>query len=296
MKRTFLLGSLVLTLAAAAPAGPALAQVTLTHVHGLGYSTDGKQLFVPSHHGLAVYREGRWAKAPGPQHDYMGFAAANGAFYTSGHPAPRSGLTNPFGLMKSEDGGSNWRKLGLEGEADFHVMAVGYENKAVYVFNHAPNSRMRSPGLHATENDGFSWRQARAQGLDGEVVALAVHPRESKIIAAATDRGLYLSRDGGETFQAVGAGQTTSVAFELDGEHLWAGGFAGQPRLTRLAWRSGKSEDVKLPELGRDAVSYVAQNPVARNEYAIATFERNVFVTPDGGKSWKHIAERGSAR
>ena len=29
--------------------------VTLTHVHGLSYSADGKRLMIPSHHGLAVY-------------------------------------------------------------------------------------------------------------------------------------------------------------------------------------------------------------------------------------------------
>ncbi|MEW5888196.1 MAG: F510_1955 family glycosylhydrolase [Pseudomonadota bacterium] len=292
MKRSFLLGGLVLALAAATPA---LAQVTLTHVHGLGYSADGKRLFVPSHHGLAVYSEGRWAKAPGPQHDYMGFAPARGAFYTSGHPAPGSGLINPFGLMKSEDGGATWRKLGLEGEADFHVMAVGYESKAVYVFNHGPNSRMRAAGLHATENDGFSWRQARVRGLAGEVIALAVHPRDAKTVAAATERGLYLSTDGGDTFRALSQEQTTSVAFDLDGEHLWAGGFTGQARLVRVAWRGSKSEDVKLPELGRDAVSYIAQNPAARSEYAIATFERSVFLSRDGGRSWTRIAERGRA-
>ena len=38
--------------------------VTLHHVHGLAYSADGKQIFIPSHYGLAVYGESRWSKAP----------------------------------------------------------------------------------------------------------------------------------------------------------------------------------------------------------------------------------------
>lgn len=52
--------------------GVAFAQsaVTLTHVHGLSYSADGRKLMIASHHGLAVYEGGRWSKAPGPQHDY----------------------------------------------------------------------------------------------------------------------------------------------------------------------------------------------------------------------------------
>src|SRR6267142_2701809 len=91
--------------------GGAVAQpVTLTHVHGLAYSADRNRLMVPSHHGLAVYENGEWSKAPGPQHDYMGFSATARNLYTSGHPAPGSSLINPFGLMRSHDGGKTWDK------------------------------------------------------------------------------------------------------------------------------------------------------------------------------------------
>src|SRR5688572_7919185 len=96
-------------------AAHAQSSVTLTHVHGLAYSADGKRLMIPSHHGLALYESGRWSKAPGPQHDYMGFSATAKYLYSSGHPAPDSGLVNPFGLIRSRDGGNTWEKLGLEG-------------------------------------------------------------------------------------------------------------------------------------------------------------------------------------
>ena len=96
--------------------GPVQAQpVILTHMHGLAHGADGKQLLIPSHHGLAVYENGKWSKAPGPRHDYMGFAAAAKHLYSSGHPAAGSGLVNPFGLIRSRDGGKTWEKLGLEG-------------------------------------------------------------------------------------------------------------------------------------------------------------------------------------
>src|SRR5260221_2942064 len=103
-------------------AGAAYAQVTLVHVHGLSYSPDGKRLMIPSDHGLAIYENGKWSKAPGPQHDYMGFSATSKYVYSSGHPAPRSGLVNTFGLLRSRDGGKTWYKLGLEGESDLHML------------------------------------------------------------------------------------------------------------------------------------------------------------------------------
>jgi hypothetical protein len=46
----------------------------------------------------------------------------------------------------------------------------------------------------------------------------------------------------------------------------------------------------------QDAVAYIAQNPASRKEYAIATFTRDVYLSRDGGKSWKPIAEKGQTR
>lgn len=283
----------LLLLVAAAPA--LAAETLLHHVHGLAFSADGSQLLVPSHHGLAVYRDGRWSKAPGPPHDYMGFAVTRKALYSSGHPAPGTGLVNPFGLIRSRDGGA-WDKLGLEGEADFHLLAGGYESGAIYVYNPAPNSRMEREGIYYTLDQGFRWRRAAAEGLTGRITAIAVHPSDAKRVAVATDRGAYLSKDTGANFEPVVTGeQTLSVFFDLDGEHLWVGGYRDGATLKRIALKSGKAADRPLPPLTRDAVAYIAQNPKQRSQYAIATFERDVYLSEDAGRSWKAIARRGMA-
>jgi photosystem II stability/assembly factor-like uncharacterized protein len=296
MKKRLLLmlpiGSISVLLSAAA-----LAAVILTHVHGLAYSPDGKRLMIPSHHGLAIYEGGRWSKAPGPQHDYMGFAATAKTLYSSGHPAPGSGLVNPFGLIRSDDGGRTWKKLGLEGETDFHVLAASWNTNAIYVWNPAPSSRIGRPGLHSTLNDGFTWKPARASGLEAAPRALAVHPDDAATVAAATPTGLYLSRDAGETFQPLRqGGEGLAAFFDLDGRHLWYGSFDGQPRLVRVALDGGRAAGIKLPPLPKDAVAYIAQNPASRDEYALATFGRSVYVSKDAGRSWKQIANRGTAQ
>ena len=274
---------------------PAQAAVTITHVHGLAYSPDGGRLMIPSHHGLAVYTNGKWSKAPGAQHDYMGFAATAKNLYSSGHPAPGSGMVNPFGLIRSRDGGKTWEKLGLEGETDFHLLAASWSTNAVYVWNPAPSSRIRGRGLHYTLNDGFAWKPAQAQGLSGTPHALAVHPADTKTVAVATAKGVFVSRDSGERFQPVAEGvQGLSAFFDLDGKHLWYGTFDGQPRLVRMPLEGGKAVNVELPPLGRDAVAYIAQNPARRDEYAIATFERSVYLSKDKGRTWTQIAARGN--
>lgn len=300
-KKTLLASMLVLALVAgAAGAARAADAVTLTHVHGLAFSADGGRLMIPSHHGLAIYEtggKGRWSKADGPAHDYMGFSAASKALYSSGHPAPGSGLTNPFGLIKSVDGGKTWRKLGLEGESDFHLLATSHGTHAVYVLNHGPNSRMAQPGLYHTENDGLKWTRAAAQGLGGEIRSLAVHPGDARIVAVGATDGLYLSRDAGDRFERLVAGaQVLGVAFDLDGSQLWFSSYAGRAALARLALAAGaKPQPVAIPALTDDAVAYIAQNPVRRGEMAIASFKRNVFLSRDAGSTWKPIAVNGTS-
>jgi hypothetical protein len=66
------------------------------------------------------------------------------------------------------------------------------------------------------------------------------------------------------------------------------------PALSRFNLKTRESSGVALPPLARDAVSYVAQNPERRSEYAIATFERSVYLTADGGRTWQQIARNGS--
>ena len=266
----------------------------LTHVHGLAYSADGQQLMIPSHHGLAIYRDGKWSKAPGPAHDYMGFAAARTRLYSSGHPAEGSGLVNPFGLIVSDDGGRTWQKRGLEGETDFHILGVSWNTNAIYVWNPEPSSKMRATGVHYTLNDGFTWQRAAAKGIRGRPYAIAVHPDNAKIVAIATAAGIFLSRDSGESFEPVASGgQGLTVFFDLDGKYLWHSSHDGSPRLARTALEGGANATATLPVLTNDAVAYVAQNPVISKEYAIATFERSVYVTRDGGRTWHQIARNG---
>lgn len=281
--------------AAAAPQGKK-ETVQLMHVHGLSYSPDGSNILIPSHHGLAVFDGSSWSKAPGPQHDYMGFSATKDAIYSSGHPAPDAGLVNPFGVIKSTDGGQTWQKLGFEGESDFHLLTTGYETNAIYVVNSHPNSKMKQEGIYSTLNGGFSWEKAKAQGLKGNPATIATHPSNAKMVAAGTDNGLYLSQDGGDTFANIGDGRIVAAFFDLSGKELWYSTVDAQSRLNRIALDNKQKRAIDLPPMKKDAVAYIAQNPVRRNEYAIATFQRSVYLTQDEGKTWKQIADNGAAQ
>jgi photosystem II stability/assembly factor-like uncharacterized protein len=141
------------------------------------------------------------------------------------------------------------------------------------------------------------WQRAAAKGLAGKPRALAVHPGDAKIVTAATSSGIYVSRDSGDSFEPLARGaEGLAVFFDLNGNHLWHSTYDGTPRLVRLELKGGAAAAVTLPPLRDDAVAYIAQNPANPKEYAIATFERSVFISKDAGRAWTRIADRGDGK
>lgn len=274
---------------------PATAQaiIELRHAHGIGYSADGSQVLIPNHFGIAVYREGRWSKVPGPAHDYMGFVVTRDFIFSSGHLAGSRGVTNLLGLMRSGDGGQSWITLGLEGQVEFHVVAAGYLSNALYVHNAEPNAAMPRAGIYRMMGERLvGWRGAAGRGLQGEIGMLTAHPTDAATIAAATTAGLFLSRDGGDEFQPMATElRATAARFTLEGDAILLGTLKGkEPGLVRIGIEDGLRKELSLPAFGRDAVANIAQNPARRTELALISFERAVFMSSDGGKTWKRIA------
>lgn len=265
--------------------------VDLPHIHGLGYSADGSQLFVPAHTGLRIFADGVWLTPELPVHDYMGYTATDEGFYSSGHPGPGSDLPNPLGLVKSADGGKTLTTLGFGGETDFHIMGVGYKNHAIYVVNPAPNSRL-SAGLHRSVDDGTTWQQRAMQGVTAQPIQLAVHPTDAEVVALATEAGAFLSTDAGMTFGQIGSPEpVTAVAWSPDGTQL----VFGATTLSAYDLESKEITALNTPPIAaRDAISAIAINPVQRDELTIATFERNIYRSENGGQDWQQIARAGT--
>ncbi|RMG80272.1 MAG: hypothetical protein D6712_18325, partial [Chloroflexi bacterium] len=208
-----IVGFLILT------AGNDRVRVTFPDIHGMSFSGDGAQLWVATHNGLVVYENGDWAKPDLPINDYMGYSGTADGFFSSGHPGPGSNLINPLGLVRSQDYGKTLTTVNFSGQSDFHTMAASYYGETVYVVNPRPNSLL-STGMFYSLDGGETWEQSAADGLASSPIQLAVHPERSNIVAVATQNGLLLSEDFGDTFTPITRDMTTSVAFAPDGERL----------------------------------------------------------------------------
>jgi hypothetical protein len=271
--------------------------VSIEHIHGLGYSEDGNQLIIPAHNGLISFSKGKWSSVDSPKHDYMGFVMVDTGFYSSGHPAAGTNLKNPLGIIKSTDRGKTLSNLDLEGISDFHAMAVGYKTHAIYVNNEQPNPRMKTPGLYYTKDEAKTWMKSEMNGYGGETLSLATHPTDDKMIAIGAKDGLFLSKDSGNHFEKLLPEQklVTSLFFNVKGDLLIYA--ASASTLLQIDVTTKDKKEYKLPTLEKnDAISYITQNPKNSGEIALTTFSKDVFVSEDFGTNWTKIADKGRGK
>ncbi len=230
------------------------------------------------------------------------------------------------GVWKSEDGGHAWRPV----FDDQPVGSIG----AVAVFQPNPeivwvgtgegnprNSAGVGNGVYKSTDGGESWTR---MGLEdsGKIHRVLVHPSDPDIVYVAAlgptwrtggERGVYRTRDGGESWEAVlqsnersGAGElimdptNPDKLFAALWEHQrWPWFFeSGGPGSGLYVTRDGGEEWTRLTEedglppgeLGRIGLAIPAEHPSVA--YALVEAERSELLrSDDGGRSWRTISD-----
>jgi hypothetical protein len=287
--RNALFGTALLVSGLAVQAGA----LELGHIHGLGFAARGERLLLATDSGIAAYKSGNWYQLPGPPLTVTAFTLTADALYLSARPVTETNRRGSLALQKSRNDGASWQSLGIATDMAFHVMAAGYDKNIIYVLNPKPNRTLALRGLYYTLNDGNIWHYAQARNAP-QPLSLAVHPQRSGIVAVGAREGLFLSTDHGHSFTALDRRrQIYAICFDFDGDHLLYAGQHVTPALIRLDIHNGGRSPVHTPALGNDTIAYIAQNPLDRQQLAIATFNRDVYLSDDGGETWQKIAARG---
>src|SRR5262245_13205231 len=185
--------------------------------------------------------------------------------------------TSAGGVWKSSDGGIHWKPIfDDQPSASIGSIAVAPSDpNVIYVGSGEANIRGNvavGNGIYKSTDAGKTWKHVWKQ--EGQIGTMIVHPKNADIAYAAVlghafgpnpERGVYRTKDGGKTWQQVlkkdadtGA---SDVCMNVSNPNIL---FAGLWQARRTPW------------------SMTSAGPGA-----------GVYVSKDGGDTWKQITEHG---
>lgn len=188
----------------------------------------------------------------------------------TGEGNPRNSMNLGLGLFKSVDGGVSWKKVGLETSKAIHRILIDPKNpNTVYVGTMGdPFTPDNNRGVFKTTDGGATWENILFTNNRSGVGDMVMDPfNPSKIFAALYEHhrtpysftsggpgsGLYLTYDGGKTWDKLGAKN-------------------GLPK----------------GELGRMGIAIARSNP--NRVYAKIEATKNaLYRSEDGGRSWAMV-------
>ncbi len=228
------------------------------------------------------------------------------------------------GLWKSTDGGFTWDPV-LDAEPVNSIGAIGISASSphtVYVGTGEANTRNSmgvGRGVWKTEDGGRTWEH---MGLDRteHIEAIVVHPDDPNTAwltalgpawSDGTERGVYKTTDGGETWRKVLYVDQRTGAFELvmdpsNPRHLlastwehrrwpWFFESGGPGSGLWQSWDGGETWDRLTSEdglpkgdLGRIGIAFAVNDPDVA--YALVEAEHSALVrSDDGGETWRTV-------
>lgn len=157
----------------------------------LFYSPTDKTLYLTDGRGLSRLRDGAWTRMAVP-------SAANlvAAVVNPNAPATLYVADAKAGVLRSDDGGGNWKPVntGLPNAFELTALAIhSFERHTLYTW-------LKGDGIYKTEDGGVGWKRVPDQGPpDKDVRALAHSTLPGSMntgwLYASTPTGVYLSMD-----------------------------------------------------------------------------------------------------
>jgi photosystem II stability/assembly factor-like uncharacterized protein len=199
-------------------------------------------------------------------------------------------------LFRSDNDGGAWRALPFPAElrATLHSFIVDTHNPGVY-FIGLSSDDPRYSGIFRTTDNGATW--TRLPGLQKDVWAIALW-RDSRLMAAGTIDGVYLSRDAGETWQHAGAPDqpqpqpVVSIAFDqVDPKII----YAGTPHLPWKTTNSGAAWHSISQGMLDDSDVFSILIDAWHRQTLFASVCGGMYRSLDSGEKWKALTKAKGA-
>jgi photosystem II stability/assembly factor-like uncharacterized protein len=196
-------------------------------------------------------------------------------------------VAGTFGARFSTDGGASWHASSPQISDNVYSLAVGTSSA------HPLFAGTTSHGVWKSTDSGGSWHTASA-GLPAQsIAALAVGAAPGSIVyAGLSDGSVWASTDSGASWHPAGPAPDSSGVLSLAADPNHAGTlYAGTEEALYRSTDGAASWESRASALGSfgDAVSDVA-GPAGAPGVVLATiYGGGVFVSRDGGETWKPL-------
>ncbi len=214
------------------------------------------------------------------------------------HPGAVLAATRDGLLYRSTDSGASWSHLAFPAELSgtLHVLEIDRRRPGVWYVGIESDIAWNS-GLYRTVDGGASW--TLLAGLKGKAIwSLAIWDISSQVMAAGAADGIFLSRDGGETWRRISPEENAelrpvvALAFDpLHSEVLYAG-------TTHLPWRTidggATWQSIHDGMLDDSDVFSISVNP-SRPPIVYASACSGAYRSITAGKQWTRLATPAGA-
>ncbi len=265
--------------------------IVVSHLHAVDIDDESGDIYLATHEGIlratvesgaddvrvggvgSVERLGAW------RGDVMGMARLDDTIYLSGHPAPDTDAPMNIGVYTTDRSGAEFASLALEGDADFHSMAVMAAADGSTALAGIDSVTGR---VVVSRDGGATWSAGAALGARS-----VSWDADAERLFATTEQGLQVSIDDGATFTLVDSAPVLLLisapppstptggllmGLDLDGRvHLSADGETWTP--------------AGLAPPGTEAIA------VGRRGTLVAAGLDGVHRSDDRGATWSIVAE-----
>jgi photosystem II stability/assembly factor-like uncharacterized protein len=195
-------------------------------------------------------------------------------------------------LYRSRDGADSWIRLPFPGElrSTLHALMIDPVRTNVY-FAAVTSETPQYAGLFRSVDEGATWEQI-SDLRQRQVWSLALWAVDPNVVAAGTEDGIFLTRDGGENWTRISprghSGPQPVVSLAFDSAHCNIL-YAGTPHLVwktidgGATWRSihrGMHEDSDIFSIDVDR---------NRPKRLFAGACSGIYRSVDGGNTWSNL-------
>lgn len=271
-------------------------------IHGIAIADDNTT-YVATHEGLFSTKDvGKtWSKVGSFDADLMGFhLKSDGTMITSGHPGAKTDIPNPMGILTSKDKGLNWEAMEFTGKVDFHLLTSSTNNPDIIIGLNQMGTGQFGAGIYKSIDGGEKWEKIEPIGMPEDkhqVYSLLVMPNDDSKLLAGTEDGVLISEDGGMTFNVFDNSRLiTAMTMIPNSTEIISYSITNEDAGIMISKDLGKSWDKVGLDLGEDAASVISVNPKNTDHIAVSTFGTSLFLSEDGGETWKQVIESGTLK